>query len=1111
MQDRDLIVGVLAAQAGFATPSQVLTAAAAALVDAESDSLLTRLERTGALSQERRKVLEALAEQAFQARNGDPRAVATSLGGVALLETLVSAMGAAPAETDAQPSIGPEVPLERPGQYTRLHELGRGSQSVVRAARDEIVGREVALKELAPTSEKESDSASSRAARARFLREVRLVAGLDHLGIVAVHELARREDGTLFCAQKLIRGETLQARLARCRSLGDRLRLVRHVLDACQAVAYAHAKSVVHRDLKPSNVMVGEYGETVVVDWGLAKRREEAEEVVPLPASAAEPGLTLAGAALGTPAYMSPEQARGDIAAIDARSDVFSLGAVLYQVLTGRPPFEGATSDHILENVRAGNFAPVRVLTPDAPPELAAIAERALRPEPTERYPDAEALAQELSTFLAGGRVRAYQYAAWELARKFAVGHRALTTGLAVAVGALLVSAIVVGFRLQMTRRDLARSFIERAHAAERESDWAQAAAYFAAARTQQDTPEARWGLALAGERAVERVVSFQGGPGSFTDVGVLPDGRIVVLGVTANRVEVRELDGGKTLWSRDSEPIAAAVLLPGGQVRLTLQGGWAFFDAATGTQLAMFDRDTVGRPCPGRFPTPVTVFNGQLIKGREGGTSATLATDVGSFDRCVVSDDGREVAYEDTSGKVHLLSVDDGRGLGERTAAGLRNLLFSKHGLVMVGQGWLDVLGGPEGDFSLGLAEPASRVGKWDRPAFGTQSLLGGAAVSPDGHLVAVARIGSSRADVVDLRTRVVRGTVHYAEGWPRFAFSLDGQRVFAAGLRGASQLDAWRLPSDDAPTGHPGKWVLWSMVFSPTGRQMAIINASKHELELHGAHGELLTRDPVSVDLTQIDAVRDGLIVLYDRRAEGFTLRDVEQHRDVWNHRCRSCPRFQVSEDGSRLVQFGLNGLEVWDARANRVLFTETARVSGFETFVSISPDGRRVAWIQRAAAHVRELDSGRERAFRLDGPGTQVGFGPDSRRLAVITSRSFSLWDAAAGKALWTVRHRIPDKPFELRWSPDAGSLLVRYAGLGAELLDAGNGARLARFPASGTVAPLVSPDVRTKLVASDSNWDLRPLPQPVSESPAESLARTLRRTGLALEGVELVAAP
>jgi tRNA A-37 threonylcarbamoyl transferase component Bud32 len=1104
VQDRDLIVGVLAAQAGFATPSEVLTAAAGGLVDSSPESLLTRLERTGTLNAERRKLLEAMLEQALAARRGDPQAVLESMGATpALLQTLVTSTGAPRADRPSAPTAT-EIPLERPGQYTRLGELGRGSQSIVRAARDEIVGREVALKELVALAQPAGDG-SSRAAKARFLREVRLVASLDHPGIISILELARREDGTLFCAQKLIRGETLQMRLARCHTLADRLQLLRNVLDACQAMGFAHSKHVIHRDLKPSNVMVGEYGETVVVDWGLAKHRDEAEDVVPLVPSSPEPDLTLAGVAIGTPSYMSPEQARGDLSAIDARSDVFSLGAILYQLLTGRPPFEGATSDHILENVKTGEFHPVRMLARDAPAELAAIGERALRREPTERYRDAEELARELSAYLAGGRVRAYRYGAWELVKKFATGHRALTAGVAVALGALLVSAILVGIRLHIVRRDLARSFIERAHAAERESDWALAAANFAAARTQHDTPEARWGVALAGDRAVERILSVQGPTGSYTDVAVLPDGRIVVLGVLGARIEVRELDGGKVLWSRDSESMHFARFIPGAKLRLSLPDGWAFFDAVTGSELGRLALATGERPCPGPFPIAVTVLGQRLIARREGQTPLTLATDVTSIlPWCAVSNDGQQVAYVDTSGGVHLVAAATGRKLGERAGGGLRALLFSSHGLVIVRQGWLDVLGGPEGEFSVALPEPA----------FGAQigaGSLGGAAVSEDGHLVVVDRIGSTRADVIDLRTRVVRGILHHLAGWPRFAFSLDGRRVIASGLGGDSRLEVWRLPVDDAPTGHPGNWAFWSVNFSPDGRQTAIIDRSESRLKLYGEQGQLLASTPVSATVRGGDLIRPGVVFLSDTWGGGDArLRDVEHDRDLWRHRCRACYRSQISRDGSRAALFGLDGLEIWDAGADRVLFTEARRVAGQRTALSLSPDGRRVAWTEEAVVHVHELDPGQEHTLRLDSAGARVSFNPDSRRLAVITSESLSLWDATAGRLLWTVPYITSDTQLPPRWSIDAKALLV-WDGLGTDVFDAAIGERLARFPASGAIASLVRPDLRVKLITSESNWDFRPLPQPATDSPDEGLVRTLQRTGLRLEGIEVVAAP
>ena len=1087
------------------TPSEVLTAAAAGLVDAGPGSLLTRLEKSGALTSERRKALEEVADQALAARNGDVHAAATSLGGAALLATLVSQVNGAVPAVASHPSES-DVPFERAGRYTRLQELGRGGQSVVRAARDELVRREVALKELNVRSGPAGDD-GSRAAQARFLREVWLVAGLDHPGIVAIHDLARREDGTLVCSQKLIRGDTLQARLAKCRTLGERLGLVRHVLDACQAMGFAHSKRVIHRDLKPSNIMVGEYGETVVVDWGLAKHREEPEEAVPLVPSSPEPGLTVAGVALGTPAYMSPEQARGDLPAIDARSDVFSLGAILYQVLTGRPPFEGATSEHILENVRAGEFPPVRTLAPDAPSELAAIAERALRARPSERYRDGEEVAKELSAYLAGGRVRAYQYGAWELLRKFAASHRALTAGVAVALAALLISAAAVAVRLQIARRELARAFIERAGIAESQSDWAMAAAYFAAARTQRDTAEARWGVALAADRAAERILSLEGAPGSFTDVGVLADGRVVVLSATLNRVEVRELDGGKVLWQRDVDILDDAwgpAVFARNEVRINQPNGWAYFDAATGTQLRAWDRESRGRPCEGPDASGIGVQKGMLIARREGQPEVTLATDVTPYKpQCTVSGDGRQLAYRDTGDRVHLLSLPEGQRLAERPGKGVRNLLFSRHGLILVRQGWIDSMGAPGGDFALALGEAAFTL---DYPAAG-----GGSALSPDGEMLIVSRLGSSRADVVDLRTRSVRAVLHHTPGWPRLAFSLDGQRVVAAGLGRKSQLMEWRLPRDRTPTGHPGSWLTWSPAFFPTCCRLAIAEQPSGTVHFHGAEGELLGREPIPEQGRYKSLAGDGAF-LYVTQADHITLRDADQHRDVWTHRCPGCGRgFRVFRNRTRTASSSSEGFEVWDAGADRVLFRD-ASVKGSPVTLALSSDGDRTAWTTTATVHVRDLSAGLQRELTLDGVPDALEFSPDSTQLVALTTGSVSLWDAATGRALWRVPNASASENRGVRWSADGRSLLVMSGRSSALLFDAANGERLARFPGeSALTTTFVRPDLRAMLVVSSTHWDLNPLPRPASDSPAECLARTLKQTGLALEGVEIVAAP
>ena len=280
---------------------------------------------------------------------------------------------------------------------------------------------------------------------------------------------------------------------------------------------------------------------------------------------------------------------------------------------------------------------------------------------------------------------------------------------------------------------------------------------------------------------------------------------------------------------------------------------------------------------------------------------------------------------------------------------------------------------------------------------------------------------------------------------------------------------------------------------------------------LDIYGDQGELLASSPVPGSVLEGNLVRGGAVALSDLfQAPQITLRDVEHNRDIWKRPCLLCYRFQLSEDGSRAVFLRMDGLEVWDSRADRVLFSEQRRLAGMRTGISLSPDGRRVVWTEGAVAHVREMDTGEERSCQVDSPGRLVSFSPDSRQFAVTTSVSLSLCDAVAGRALWTVPHLSSENPVAPRWSADARVLLV-WDGLGTEMFDADTGARLARFPATGAMASFVRPDLRARLIASESNWDFRPLPQPTTESPEEGLARTLEKTGLALEGVEIVAAP
>jgi len=346
---------------------------------------------------------------------------------------------------------------EPPGRYEIVREHARGGQSIVFVAYDDQLGREVAFKQLLP--DRRSPIADTRplsGIEARFLREARITGQLQHPGIVPVHEVGLRADGSLYSTQKLVRGRDLRKEIERCASLADRLRLLPAFLGICQAVAYAHRRGVIHRDLKPSNVMVGSFGEALVLDWGLAKILREKETPADDPLDSmlgSGASRTRDGAVLGTPAYMSPEQAAGANERVDERTDVWSLGAILFELLTAGRPFPGESTDEVLAKVTTAPVPRVLDLCAQAPGELAAIAERALTRDLDARYRDAGSLAAELSTYLSGGRVAAYAYSFWELTWRWLVSNRLLATG---AAALLLLAMFALGNAVANQRRKAA-------------------------------------------------------------------------------------------------------------------------------------------------------------------------------------------------------------------------------------------------------------------------------------------------------------------------------------------------------------------------------------------------------------------------------------------------------------------------------------------------------------------------------------------------------------------------------------------------------------------------------------------------------------------------------
>jgi len=357
---------------------------------------------------------------------------------------------AAPQQSGAGSPTSQPLTREADGRYVFRGEIGRGGLGRVWVAHDTHTGRDVAIKELLDGGAGVSHGGAPTESGRRFLLEARVTGQLEHPSIVPVYEIGERADGTLYYAMRRVQGLSLSAAIARADGLSARAGLLPRYRDVCQAIAYAHNRGVVHRDIKPDNVMLGDFGETVVLDWGLAKvkgREDDKRDELCAGLSRLreeEGARTLAGVTMGTPFYMPPEQALGEISEVDERSDIYALGAVLYEILTGRPPFDGQNAMEVIRHLLFQPLQPVRDVCREAPPELAAIAEKALRKTKSERYSSAAALARDVEAYMSGQRVAAYEYSTIELVRLFARRHRAKVIAAAVVLVALVASVVIV-------------------------------------------------------------------------------------------------------------------------------------------------------------------------------------------------------------------------------------------------------------------------------------------------------------------------------------------------------------------------------------------------------------------------------------------------------------------------------------------------------------------------------------------------------------------------------------------------------------------------------------------------------------------------------------------
>ena len=369
----------------------------------------------------------------------------------------------------------PQLPsgISSTNKFTLVEELGRGGMGIIIRGRDKVLHRDVALKVIRDPSDELQ--------RERFIKEAQVTGQLEHPNIVPVHEFGIDQNGRIFFAMKLVRGRTL-AEIIHGHRKNDAstmaeyplTRLVAILIQVCHAVAFAHSRGVIHRDLKPSNIMLGDFGEVMLMDWGLAK---VGVVDVPDPAGLDDPTPTTAnrptvhkldethdGAVLGTPVYMPPEQAMGQISSMDARSDVYALGAILYEMLTLRTPVEGEEIKDVLHKVIFGHIFAPEALTPQRaiPRDLSAVAMKSLSLRPENRYPDVISMRRDLERFLDGRVVSARDDNLFEVLVRFGRRHR-VASFVVGSVMCVLIAVVSFGYVANLAQRRVAEAERQRA------------------------------------------------------------------------------------------------------------------------------------------------------------------------------------------------------------------------------------------------------------------------------------------------------------------------------------------------------------------------------------------------------------------------------------------------------------------------------------------------------------------------------------------------------------------------------------------------------------------------------------------------------------------------
>lgn len=953
-----------------------------------------------------------------------------------------------------------------PGLYIKGDEIARGGLGRILEAYDRRLNRRVALKELIPRDER---------AEARFIREALITARLEHPNIVTVHEAGRWPTGQRFYAMKLVEGQTLSELLDHADD-EKRLSLLPAVIDVCDAVAYAHSQGILHRDLKPANVMVGPFNETVLLDWGLAKDLNADEDpTVPIDPASPSPDvfMTNDGMVVGTPPYMPPEQALAQ--ELDERSDVYALGAMIYQVLSGRRPYQDVTPDRILAEVAAHPPTPLSDLAPDAPPALVAIVEKAMARKPEKRFPSAAELAKELRRYTAGKLVAAYDYSPLQIVRHYMARQRA-----AVFVGALAI----LGFAA-FGAWSFARITIERNEAAE--------AAALAEARVDELTLEKARSLldtdptaalawleklskplrgassvaAEAESRGVARHV-FEGHDDVINAVVFSPDGRQIASASTDETIRIWNVETGTSkkleghtdrvasiAFSQDGRSIASGGYdrtvrlwdVDGGGSRVIAEHGASVKRVAfapDGASIASIGEDRVLR---------LTPVGGGEAKKFEVPTVNREVTIEFSFD-------GSKIATGGHGNAVYVFDVAIGsRERFAEQAAPVKWVTWSPSGERLACAG---------ADGTVMIVELAT---KSTRVYAVHEDIVQHVAFSPDGKRIASASLDHTVrvVEIANGRTTTLSG---HSERVSTVAFTPDGKRVVSGGWDRTVRV--WDLDANESTVllGHgdvvsalavarDGRWVAtasWDQTvrYWPTdpGYRRVLVG---HEI---GVHGVDLSSDGTRVasgghdnEVRVWDLVDQSVRVLDGHTDHIFRVQFSPDDRWIASTADDRTVRLWPTAGGAAKIlegheqdveEIAFSADSKWLASASEddtawlwnVESAKGRKLAGHEddvTFVTFAPNGERIATASRDGTVRLWTPTGDpERSLTLDtGEVWGVSFAPKGDRLAAASSNgTLYVFDAATGERKWR-RDGLEGARLVL-WSPDERFIAVTTFG-------------------------------------------------------------------------------